>query len=180
MEPLYRLHKPTIAAVNGAAAGAGANIPLACDIVIASELAKFTQSFAKVGLVPDFGGLYFLQRAVGRGRAKELAFTARTVDAAEALEIGLVNKVVPHDELLPQARAMAAMILQNAPTAVSMAKTFINKSEYATFDQMMEYEILGQTAAFVSPDYMEGVTAFREKRKPSFTASPAQTDQSWR
>lgn len=180
MEPLYRLEKPVIAAVNGVAAGAGANIPLACDFVIASENASFTQSFAKVGLVPDFGGLYFLQRAVGMARAKELAFTARKVDAAEALAIGLVSKVVPHDALMDEARTMAAMIVQNSPTAVATAKSLINKSEYATFDQMVEYEIFAQTNAFVSPDYMEGVMAFREKRKPAFSPGPAQTDQSWR
>lgn len=180
MEPLYRLEKPVIAAVNGAAAGAGANIPLACDIVIASDKASFTQSFAKVGLVPDFGGLYFLQRAVGLSRAKELAFTARKVEAAEALELGLVSKVVPHDDLLAEARAMAKLIVQNAPTSVAMSKALLNKSEYATFDQIVEYEILAQTVAFVSPDYMEGVMAFREKRKPAFSSGPAQTDQSWR
>lgn len=180
MEPLYRLEKPVIAAVNGAAAGAGANIPLACDFVIASDKASFTQSFAKVGLVPDFGGLYFLQRAVGMARAKELAFTARKVEAVEALEIGLVSKIVPHDELLNEARAMATLIAQNAPTAVAMAKSLINKSEYSTFDQMVEYEIFGQTVAFLTPDYLEGVMAFREKRKPNFSGGPAQVDQSWR
>jgi 2-(1,2-epoxy-1,2-dihydrophenyl)acetyl-CoA isomerase len=180
MEPLYRLEKPVIAAVNGAAAGAGANIPLACDFIVASDKASFTQSFAKVGLIPDFGGLYFLQRAVGMARAKELAFTARKVDAAEALDIGLVNKVVPHEELLFEARAMASMIVQNAPTSIATAKSLINKSEYATFDQMVEFEIYGQTMAFLTPDYMEGVMAFREKRKPEFSSTPAQTDQSWR
>ncbi|MFW2830434.1 enoyl-CoA hydratase/isomerase family protein [Sphingomonas sp. ID0503] len=180
MEPLYRLEKPVIAAVNGAAAGAGANIPLACDFVIASDRASFTQSFAKVGLVPDFGGLYFLQRAVGLARAKELAFTARKVDAAEALEIGLVSKVVPHDDLLTEARAMAALIVQNAPTSVALSKSLLNKSEYATFDQMVEYEVFAQTISFVTPDYMEGVMAFREKRKPNFTSGPAQVDDSWR
>ncbi len=180
MEPLYRLEKPVIAAVNGAAAGAGANIPLACDFVIASDRASFTQSFAKVGLVPDFGGLYFLQRAVGMARAKELAFTARKVEAEEALRIGLVSKVVPHDDLLSEARAMATLIVQNAPTAVAMSKSLINKSEYATFDQMVEFEVFAQTIAFITPDYMEGVMAFREKRKPTFTSGPAQTDQSWR
>ena len=180
LEPLHRIEKPVIAAVNGAAAGAGANIPLACDFVIASDRASFTQSFAKVGLVPDFGGLYFLQRAVGLARAKELAFTARKVEAAEALQIGLVSKVVPHDDLLTEARAMAALIVQNAPTAVAMSKSLLNKSEYSTFDQMVEYEVFAQTIAFITPDYMEGVMAFREKRKPAFTSGPAQTDQSWR
>lgn len=180
LEPLHTMEKPVIAAVNGVAAGAGANMALACDFVIASDKASFIQAFAKVGLIPDFGGLYFLQRAVGIARAKELCFTARKVDAAEALEIGLVSKVVPHDDLLTEARAIATQIAQNAPTAVAMAKTLLDKSEYASFDQMVEYEALAQTVAFVTPDYMEGVMAFREKRKPDFSGGPAQVDQSWR
>lgn len=180
LEPLQRIEKPVIAAVNGAAAGAGVNLALACDFVIASDQASFTQSFAKVGLIPDLGGLYALQRAVGLARAKELTFTARKVSAAEALEIGLVSKVVPHEELLNEARAMAALIVQNAPTSVALTKTLLNKSEYSSFDQMVEYEALAQTVAFITPDYMEGVMAFREKRKPEFTSGPAHTDQSWR
>ena len=181
LRPLYELEKPVIAAVNGPAAGAGANLVLACDFAIASENASFMQAFARVGLIPDLGGLFFLQRAVGRARAKELAFTARKVDAAEALELGLVQKVVPHDQLLSTARETAAAIARNAPTSIGMMKTLIDKSEYSTFDQMVEFEAYAQTAAFVSPDYMEGINAFREKRKPEFKGGPAQTDnQSWR
>lgn len=181
LQPLYDIEKPVIAAVNGPAAGAGANMVLACDFAIASDKASFTQAFAKVGLVPDLGGLFFLQRAVGRARAKELAFTARKVEAAEALELGLVQKVVPHDELLAAARDMAAAIARNAPTAIAMMKTLFNKSDYSTFDQMVEYEAYAQTMAFVAPDYMEGVMAFREKRTPDFSGGPAQTDnKTWR
>ncbi|MXP24682.1 enoyl-CoA hydratase [Altererythrobacter indicus] len=181
LRPLYEMEKPVIAAVNGPAAGAGANIALACDFAYASEKASFTQAFARVGLIPDLGGLFFLQRAVGRARAKELAFTARKVEAAEALELGLVQKVVPHDELLAAARETALAIAQNAPTSIGMMKTLIDKSEYSTFDQMVEFEAYAQTAAFVSPDYLEGVNAFREKRKPVFNGGPAQTDnETWR
>ena len=171
LEPLYKLEKPVIAAVNGPAAGAGANIALACDIIIASEKATFLQAFAKVGLVPDLGGLFFLARAVGINKAKELCFTARKIDAAEALALGIVNQVVPHDTLLATARGMAETIALGSATAMAMTKRLLNMSQVATLEQMLEYESFAQTVAYLTPEYREGVMAFREKRAPDFAAA---------
>ena len=171
LEPLFRLEKPVIAAINGAAAGAGFNIALACDFVIASDKASFIQAFAKVGLVPDLGGLYLLSRVVGIAKAKELCFTARKVGAEEAQVIGIVNHVVPHDTLLDEARAIAATIVKGSPTALAMTKTLLNKSSNSTLDQMLEFESYAQTVAYLTPEYEEGVQAFREKRAPDFAAA---------
>lgn len=173
LEPLYRLEKPVIAAVNGAAAGAGCNIALACDFIVASENASFIQAFAKVGLVPDLGGFYFLVRAVGVNMAKELCFTARKVGAAEAREIGIANRVVPADELMPTARQLALQIAAGSPTANAMTKNLLNKSSNSTLDQMLEFESYAQTVAYLTPEYQEGVLAFREKRTPDFAAAAA-------
>ena len=173
LEPLYKLEKPVIAAVNGPAAGAGANIALACDIVIASEKASFVQAFAKIGLVPDLGGLFLLARAVGMNKAKELCFTARKVDATEALAIGIANKIVAPEALMTEARAMAALIAAGSPTAMAMTKRLLNFSQTATIEQMLEYEGYAQTIAYLTPEYREGVAAFREKRAPDFPAAAA-------
>jgi 2-(1,2-epoxy-1,2-dihydrophenyl)acetyl-CoA isomerase len=173
LEPLYRLEKPVIAAVNGPAAGAGFNIALACDFIIASEQASFVQAFARVGLVPDLGGLYLLARVVGINRAKELCFTARKVSPEEAKTLGIVNHVVPHDRLLEETRAIAAKITAGSPTALSMTKTLLDKGSNATLDQMLEYEAYAQTVAYLTPEYEEGVQAFREKRAPDFAAAAA-------
>lgn len=173
LEPLYSLEKPVIAAVNGAAVGAGFNIALACDFIIASERASFIQAFARVGLVPDLGGLYLLGRVIGVNKAKELCFTARKVLADEAKTLGIVNHVVPHDELLNEARAVAASIATTSPTAAAMTKTLLNKAGNATLDQMLEYESYATTVAFLTPEYEEGVQAFREKRAPDFAGAAA-------
>jgi 2-(1,2-epoxy-1,2-dihydrophenyl)acetyl-CoA isomerase len=173
LEPLFRLEKPVIAAVNGAAAGAGFNIALACDFIIASENASFIQAFAKVGLVPDLGGMYLLGRVIGINKAKELCFTARKVLADEAKALGIVNHVVPHDQLLAEARAIAAKIVAGSPTALAMTKTLLNKASNSTLDQMLEYESYAQTVAYLTPEYKEGVQAFREKRAPDFAAAAA-------
>lgn len=171
LEPLYRLEKPIIAAVNGAAAGAGFNIALACDFIVASEQASFIQAFARVGLVPDLGGLYLLGRVIGINKAKELCFTARKVSAEEAKSLGIVNHVVPHDRLLDEARAIATKITAASPTAIAMTKSLLDKSTNATIDQMLEYESYAQTIAYLTPEYEEGVQAFREKRAPDFAAA---------
>jgi 2-(1,2-epoxy-1,2-dihydrophenyl)acetyl-CoA isomerase len=173
LEPLYSLEKPVIAAVNGAAVGAGFNIALACDFIIASERASFVQAFARVGLVPDLGGLYLLGRVIGVNKAKELCFTARKVLADEARSLGIANHVVPHEQLLIEARAIAASIIAASPTATAMTKSLLNKASNTTLDQMLEYESYATTVAFMTPEYEEGVQAFREKRAPDFAGAAA-------
>ena len=173
LEPLFRLEKPVIAAVNGPAAGAGFNMALACDFVIASEAATFIQAFARVALVPDLGGLWLLARVVGIARAKELCFTARKVDAAEALTLGIANQIVPHDQLLVEARRVASIIAAGSPTAMAMTKNLLNKAGDINLEQMLEYESYAQTIAYLTPEYEEGVQAFREKRSPDFAGAAA-------
>ncbi|TAL04191.1 MAG: enoyl-CoA hydratase [Rhodospirillaceae bacterium] len=173
LEPLVRLEKPVIAAVNGAAVGAGFNIALACDFIIASDQASFVQAFARVGLVPDLGGLYLLGRVIGINKAKELCFTARKVSAQEASTMGIVNHVVPHDRLLAETWVIAAAIAKGSPTALAMTKTLLDRGTNATLDQMLEFESYATTVAFLTPEYEEGVRAFREKRAPDFAAIAA-------
>jgi 2-(1,2-epoxy-1,2-dihydrophenyl)acetyl-CoA isomerase len=166
--PLVNIEKPVIAAVNGAAAGAGFNIALAADMIIASESAMFTQIFRRMALVPDLGGLYLLTRVVGLNKAKELCFTAKKISAVEAQNLGIVNQVVPAEDLLKVARDLAVDIANGPPTAISMMKTLLNKSSTSTIEQMLEYESYAQTLAYTTDEHLEGVTAFREKRAPNF------------
>ena len=166
--PLTNLEKPVIAAVNGPAVGAGFNIALAADILIASEAAMFSQIFTRLGLVPDLGGLYFLTRVVGLNKAKELCFTARKISAAEAYGLGIVNRVVPAADLMPEARKLAIEIAAGPATALAMIKNLLNKSSTSTIEQMLEFESYAQTIAYMTPEHGEGVLAFREKRAPNF------------
>ena len=166
--PLVNLEKPVIAAVNGPAVGAGFNIALAADILIASEAAMFSQIFTRLGLVPDLGGLYFLTRVVGLNKAKELCFTARKISAAEAYGLGIVNRVVPAVDLMAEARKLAIEIAAGPATALAMIKNLLNKSSTSTIEQMLEYESYAQTIAYITPEHAEGVLAFREKRAPNF------------
>lgn len=168
LRPLVNLEKPVIAAVNGHAVGAGFNIALAADILIASETAIFSQIFTKMGLVPDLGGLHLLTRVVGLNKAKELCFTAKKIKAQEALSLGIANHVVAADRLMDEARKLAGEIAAGPPTALAMIKTLLNKSSNATLDQMLEYESYAQTLAYTTPEHKEGVAAFREKRAPNF------------
>jgi 2-(1,2-epoxy-1,2-dihydrophenyl)acetyl-CoA isomerase len=170
LRPLVNLEKPVIAAVNGAAVGAGFNIALAADIIIASEAAVFSQIFTRLGLVPDLGGLHLLTRVVGLNKAKELCFTAKKIDAKEAMALGIVNHVVPPDRLMDEARKLAKDIAAGPPTALAMIKTLLNKSSNSTLEQMLEYESYAQTVAYTTPEHKEGVAAFREKRAPNFRA----------
>lgn len=171
LRPLVRLEKPVIAAVNGVAVGAGMNIALAADILIASEAATFSQIFARMGLVPDLGGLHLLTRVVGLNKAKELCFTARRVPAAEALALGIANEVVPADMLMTRAMSLAREIAGGPPFAISMMKTLLNMSSTSTLEEMLEYEGYAQSLAYISGENAEGALAFKEKRPPKFQSA---------
>ena len=165
---IRRLPVPFIAAVNGAASGAGCNLALACDFVIAGEGAKFNQAFIKIGLVPDCGGTFILPRLVGWRRATELMMTGEVVTAARALEMGMINAVVPDEELLPRALAMAER-LANAPTAaIGRIKELLEASALNDYAAQVELEREVQIKSGLTKDFREGVAAFIEKRPPKF------------
>lgn len=134
--------KPIIAAINGPAVGFGATLPLICDIRIASEQARISFAFAKLGVTPEFGSSYFLPRLIGYGKAAELVFTAKMMDAREALEIGVVNQVVPHDQLIGAAEEMAETIAQHPAEAVVAAKRLLRHGSHSTLEQVVDYEAL--------------------------------------
>ena len=163
--------KPVIASVNGAAAGGGANLALACDIRIASDKAQIGQTFNRIGLAPDWGGTYFLPRLVGSSKALELVFNADMIPAAEALRVGLFNRVVPHDDLARETAAYAAMLATKAPRALALAKKAIYASGDATLSGMLSLELKNQLECFQSDDAREGLSAFLEKRTPVFRGS---------
>jgi 2-(1,2-epoxy-1,2-dihydrophenyl)acetyl-CoA isomerase len=161
--------RPTIAMVDGFAVGAGCNLALCCDLVVASERARFGEVFAKIGLVPDGGGTYLLSRVVGLARAKELIFTADIIDAAEALRLGMVNRVVPPADLVTATRALADRIAAGPPLALRMAKELVNRAAASSdLETALNLEALSQSVAITSDDHREGVTAFFEKRPPKF------------
>jgi 2-(1,2-epoxy-1,2-dihydrophenyl)acetyl-CoA isomerase len=166
---MRRLEKPIIGAINGVAAGAGLSVALACDIVIASDRASFIEAFGKVGLVPDTGSTWFLPRLVGRARAAEMIFTADPVDAATAERIGLVNRVVPADQLMEEATALAFRLAKSAPIALALAKRALNRALESGLEEALEFEAQLQSVAGRSNDHKEGVAAFVEKRAPKFT-----------
>ena len=166
---LYELEVPTIAAVNGAAYGAGCDTALACDIRIASDNAVFAENFVKVGLISGDGGGWLLPRVVGGSRACEMAFTGDPVDAATALEWGLVSKVVAPGDLLAEARRLAARIAVNAPGAVRMTKRLIREATHARFASLLELAAAMQGACHQTRDHHEAVQAFFDKRPPAFT-----------
>jgi len=159
---------PIIAAVNGAAIGAGFTLSLTCDLRIASEDARFGAVFARVGLSPEYGSSYLLSRIVGLTRASELVLTARIFDAEEALRIGLVSEVVPRDDLMVRARALAGQIASFSPVAVRMAKRTLRYGLESTLSQALDYEELAESHCFSSLDHQEAVKAFLEKRPPRF------------
>ncbi len=170
--PLIRLirtlEKPVICAVNGVAAGAGANIALACDITLAARSARFIQAFAKIGLVPDSGGTWSLPRLLGEARAKALALTAEPLDAETAASWGLIWKVVDDATLLDEANTLAARLATGPTKGLGMTKRAIQAAATNSLDEQLELERDLQREAGRSADYAEGVAAFLEKRKPEF------------
>jgi 2-(1,2-epoxy-1,2-dihydrophenyl)acetyl-CoA isomerase len=168
---IHDMPKPVVAAVNGIAAGGGANVALACDIRIGSEHAAFAQSFAKIGLFPDFGGTWTLPRLAGTSRALELLMTGETVHAQEALRIGLLSRIVTHDTLLDEARATAEHLLAAPPIAVRGIKQALYGTDRAALERALHFEAEMQRRCFASADSAEGLNAFVEKRKPHFKGS---------
>jgi len=165
---LRALPKPIICAVNGIAAGAGANIALACDLVIAARSASFIQAFSKIGLMPDAGGSYFLPRLIGTARAMGLALLAEKLDAEQAVQWGLIWKVVDDQQLINEANALA-LKLANGPTkGYGLLKKAMYASPGNSLDAQLDLERDLQREAGYSEDYREGVTAFKEKREPRF------------
>jgi 2-(1,2-epoxy-1,2-dihydrophenyl)acetyl-CoA isomerase len=165
---LRKLPMPVICAVNGVAAGAGANIALACDIVIAARSAKFVQAFAKLGLVPDSGGSWFLPRLVGSARARALALLAEPVPAAQAEAWGMIWKAVDDAELMPEAHRLAAHFATQPTAGLALMKQALDASETNNLAAQLDLERDLQGQAGRTPDYTEGVTAFFEKRPPRF------------
>jgi 2-(1,2-epoxy-1,2-dihydrophenyl)acetyl-CoA isomerase len=162
------MRQPVIAAVHGAAAGAGMNIALAADIRIASEDATFGQNFAKVGLFPDYGGTFFLPELVGPAKAAEMFYTGDMIDAAEALRLGIVNRVVPLAKLESEARALAQKIARGPGIAIRAAKRVLFADQKQELTKALEQEVEQQMQCFVSEDCGEGIRAFFEKRPPKF------------
>jgi 2-(1,2-epoxy-1,2-dihydrophenyl)acetyl-CoA isomerase len=165
---IRQMTKPVVASVNGPAFGAGFNLALACDLRIASTAATFSQSFAKVGLHPDWGGTYFLPRTVTTNKACEMFFLGEAIDAEEALHLGILNRVVPPEELESATRQLAERLRDAPPLAVAAAKQAVYMSHAAELEEMLRYENEAQLRCFGSHDGREGLRAWIEKRLPKF------------
>jgi enoyl-CoA hydratase len=167
-EMVEKLEKPVIAAVNGFCLGGGCEIAMGCDIIIASEKAKFGQTEINIGIIPGGGGTQRLQRLIGACRAKELIFTGDIITAAEADRIGLVNRVVPLEELLPKAKELAKKIATKSAAALKLAKQAVNYGMQVPLESGLKYEYEMYALALSLEDKVEGVNAFLEKRTPNF------------
>lgn len=160
--------KPVIGCINGVAAGGGANLALACDLRIASDQARLGQTFNRIGLVPDWGGTYFLPRLVGPARALELFWLADVIDAAECFRLGLFNRVVPHADLARATMELARTLAAKPALALAAVKRAVYESGARTLPEMLDFELDAQLRCFASGDAAEGVTAFIEKREAHF------------
>ncbi len=160
---LHALGKPTIAAVNGAATGLGCDVALCCDFIIASETASFAMSYIHRGLIPDGGGLYFLPRRVGLSRAKELIFTGRKVDPAEALSLGMIDRVAAPDRLLDDARRWAAELSQGSAAALALSKAILDQTFEATVDQVFASGSQAQAICYTTAEHHKSVNDFLAK-----------------
>jgi 2-(1,2-epoxy-1,2-dihydrophenyl)acetyl-CoA isomerase len=165
---LRALAKPVIAAVNGVAAGAGLSLALACDLRIAADKASFIEVFINVGLVPDSGNTFFLPRLIGLGKAMELCFTGDKVSAADALTLGLVNKVVPAEELMSATQELAQKLAKLPTAGIGLTKRLLYQSLNSDLESQLEAEAVAQETAGLTADHREGVQAFFEKRPPNF------------
>ena len=165
---LVRTPKPVIAAINGVAAGAGLSLALACDLRVASDEARFTQAFVKIGLIPDSGGSYLLPRAVGYPKALELSISGDLIDAKTALEIGLVSRVVSAVSFRDDVSALANKLAAMPTLAIAATKSLLQGSLARTLDEALEEEATAQAAMGQTHDHVEGVNAFAEKREPRF------------
>jgi len=165
---ITKMDKPVIGMINGVAAGAGFNVALACDIVLCAKSARFAQSFSKVGLVPDCGGTYFLPRAVGMHKAKELMFTADLINADTALQLGIANQVIDDAELKEATIKFAERLSNSAAVAIALTKRILNLKETQELEDSLEFETGAQCICLQTEDNKEGVAAFKEKRNPVF------------
>ena len=165
---LNRMDKPVICALNGAAAGYGMDLALGCDIRIASENAKLGAVFAKRGVLPESGGCWYLPRLLGWARAAEVAFLGDILDAQKSLELGLVNKIVKHDDLMSEVDSWARKIADNAPLSVQATKRMMRLGMEETFETAVDQIYLQLLPLFQSEDFREGLAAFAERREPSF------------
>jgi len=165
---LYHLEVPTIAAVNGAAIGAGCDLACMCDLRVASEAASFAESFVRVGLIPGDGGAWLLPKAVGMAKAMEMAFTGDAISAAEALACGLVSRVVPAEQLMSTANALAQRIVRNPGNILRMTKRLMREGQTNSLESVLQLSASMQVIAQKSPQHLEAITAFIEKRQPIF------------
>jgi len=165
---IRNIRKPVIAAVKGATAGAGVNLALACDFRIAADNTKLIQAFVNIGLIPDTGGTFLLTRMLGAARATELIMTGRPVAAPEALELGIVNQVVPLADLEKTALAMAQKFAQGPSLALGNMKALVNRAAFQGFENFLENETEYQIQCSQTEDFQEGIKAFTERRKPNF------------